>query len=165
MRRTNTGRGLLVRLIASLLFAGLAGASMVSLTVPDVAEAQSEPNTAANGVVLPPLDYDPAAARNENLVESVAAQMSQFPVLAALTRSIVPTNDRRRSRPAGIGLSRRTWLRRSEPSGRPDGSLLRRCATSRMRAISRPYAIFCCRTRQFVLHLRPFCRILWNMPS
>jgi len=71
MRRTNTGRGLLVRLIASLLFAGLAGASMVSLTVPDVAEAQSEPNTAANGVVLPPLDYDPAAARNEDLVESV----------------------------------------------------------------------------------------------
>ena len=70
MRRINGGRALVVRSIASLLFAGLVGASALSLAAPDVAEAQREPNTAANGVVLPPLGYDPVAARSADVASS-----------------------------------------------------------------------------------------------
>jgi len=73
MRRIFADRALLVRSIASLLFAALAGATVMSLAEPDVAEAQREPNTAANGVVLPPLGYDPVAARTADLAGSVEA--------------------------------------------------------------------------------------------
>jgi hypothetical protein len=67
MGRINTGRARVVPAIAAVLFGVLVGASMLGLLAPDVAEAQTEPNTAANGVLLPPPDYDPAAARNEEL--------------------------------------------------------------------------------------------------
>jgi hypothetical protein len=83
MRSINAGRALVVRSIAFLLFASLAGASMLSLAAPDVAEAQTEPNTAANGVVLPPLDYDPVAARDADLAGSVVPATPASPVDSA----------------------------------------------------------------------------------
>ena len=70
MGRINAGRALVVPAIACVLFSALVGASVLSLAAPDVAEAQTEPNTAANGIVLPPLDYDPVAARNEAVTAS-----------------------------------------------------------------------------------------------
>ena len=57
--------------IASLLFAALVGAGVLRAAEPDVAEAQTEPNAAANGVVLPPLNYDPVAVRNADHVSGV----------------------------------------------------------------------------------------------
>src|SRR5919107_646709 len=71
MERVKAARALIVPAIASLLLTALVGASVLSLAAPDVAEAQTEPNTAANGVVLPPLDFDPAAVRNGDFVERV----------------------------------------------------------------------------------------------
>jgi hypothetical protein len=38
-----------------------------------VAQAQTEPPTAANGVLLPPPDFDPVTARNGYLIESTGA--------------------------------------------------------------------------------------------
>jgi hypothetical protein len=70
MGRINAGRALVVPAIASVLFTAFAGASLLSLAATNVAEAQTEPITAANGVLLPPLDYDPVAARNEVLAGS-----------------------------------------------------------------------------------------------
>lgn len=70
MRRINAGRVLVVPALTSLLFTAVAGAGVLSMAAPDVAEAQTEPNTAANGVVLPPLDYDPVTARNGDLADS-----------------------------------------------------------------------------------------------
>ena len=57
--------------IAAVLGAAIVGAILLSPVMMDVAQAQTEPATAANGVLLPPLDYDPVAARNEALTESV----------------------------------------------------------------------------------------------
>jgi hypothetical protein len=70
MERVNAARALIVPAIASLLLTALVGASVLNLVLPDVAEAQTEPNTAANGVVLPPQDYDPAANRNVDRADS-----------------------------------------------------------------------------------------------
>jgi hypothetical protein len=70
MERVNAARALIVPAIASLLLTALVGASVLNLVRPDVAEAQTEPNTAANGVVLPPQDYDPAANRNVDRADS-----------------------------------------------------------------------------------------------
>ena len=71
MERVKAARALIVPAITSLLLTALVGASVLSLAAPDVAEAQTEPITAANGVVLPPLGFDPAAARNGDFVESL----------------------------------------------------------------------------------------------
>ena len=71
MERVNAARALIVPAIASLLLTALVGASVLSMAAPEVAEAQTDPNTAANGVVLPPLNFDPAAARDGDFVESV----------------------------------------------------------------------------------------------
>ena len=57
--------------------------AVLSLVLPDVAEAQTEPNTAANGVLLPPQDYDPAAARNVDRAES--AVVPATPAISGLT--------------------------------------------------------------------------------
>ena len=61
------------RPVASIAAAVL-GAAFVAATLlspaTNVAWAQSEPMTAANGVLLPPEDFDPAAARSEDLTES-----------------------------------------------------------------------------------------------
>ena len=57
-------------IIAAVLGTALVAATLLSPTATNVAQAQTEPATAANGVLLPPLDYDPVAARNEDLPES-----------------------------------------------------------------------------------------------
>jgi hypothetical protein len=59
----------LTPIIAALIGAAILGATLVS-AAPNVAWAQTEPSTAANGVVLPPADFDPAGARDEGLAES-----------------------------------------------------------------------------------------------
>ena len=57
---------------------------MLSPDGTNVAQAQTDPATAANGVLLPPLDYDPAAARNEDLAESaLVPTASTAPVSSA----------------------------------------------------------------------------------
>ncbi len=65
-------------IVAVLFGAALVAASLLSPAT-NVAQAQNEPATAANGVVLPPLDFDPAAARNEALAESVVAPATPTP--------------------------------------------------------------------------------------
>ena len=72
MRRINAGRTL-VPAIAFLLITGVAVAVALNLTTPEVAEAQTEPNTAANGIALPPLDYDPVAARSDGAAAGTTA--------------------------------------------------------------------------------------------
>lgn len=56
--------------VAALLGAALAGAALLSPAASNVAQAQAEPVTAANGVLLPSPYYDPAAARIADLAES-----------------------------------------------------------------------------------------------
>ena len=70
MARTNAGRALIVPAIVSVLFAALVATGVLNLAAPSVAEAQTEPNTAANGVLLPPSNFDPVAARNDDLADS-----------------------------------------------------------------------------------------------
>ena len=79
MGRIHAGRALVVQVIAAVLLSALAGASVLSLVAPDLVEAQSEPNTAANGIVLPPLGYDPVAARNEDATGSATAPGTPTP--------------------------------------------------------------------------------------
>jgi len=63
-------------LIAAPLGAALAGTILLSPAATIVAHAQTEPDTAANGVVLPSPYYDPAAARIADLAESAAVTNS-----------------------------------------------------------------------------------------
>jgi hypothetical protein len=79
MGRTHAGRALVVQVIAAVLLSALAGASVLSLVAPELVEAQTEPNTAANGIVLPPLGYDPVAARNEDATGSATAPGTPTP--------------------------------------------------------------------------------------
>src|SRR5918993_5699612 len=79
MGRIHAGRALVVQVIAAVLLSALAGASVLSLVAPDLVEAQPEPNTAANGIVLPPLGYDPVAARNEDATGSATAPGTPTP--------------------------------------------------------------------------------------
>ena len=81
MGRIDAARTLVVPAVAAVLITALAGAGVLSLVAPDVAEAQTEPSTAANGILLPPVDFDPAAARNEDLAEiAVVSATSTAPV-------------------------------------------------------------------------------------
>jgi hypothetical protein len=69
----------------AVIFAAALGTAIVGTTLlspaTNVALAQNEPVTAANGVMLPPVDFDPAAARNEGLTESaVVAATPTAPV-------------------------------------------------------------------------------------
>ena len=80
----------LTPIIAALLGAALVGAILVS-AAPNVAWAQTEPTTAANGVSLPAAEFDPAAARNEDLAESAVLP-------AASTAPVSPADE---SSPAG----------------------------------------------------------------
>jgi hypothetical protein len=57
-------------LIAAMLGAALIGAILLNPIGLHVARAQTEPATAANGVLLPPTDFDPVAARTGYLIES-----------------------------------------------------------------------------------------------
>src|SRR5918998_3763150 len=70
-------------IIAAVVGAAIVGATLLSPAT-NVVEAQSEPSTAANGVLLPPADFDPAAARNEDLAGSaVVTATSSAPVSPA----------------------------------------------------------------------------------
>ena len=71
-------------IIAAVLGVALMGATLLSPAVSNVVYAQAEPVTAANGVLLPPADFDPAGARNEGLTESaVVAATPTAPVSSA----------------------------------------------------------------------------------
>ena len=59
----------LAPMISALVGAAIVGATLLSPAT-KVAWAQAEPSTAANGVLPPPADFDPVAARNEGLAES-----------------------------------------------------------------------------------------------
>jgi len=73
MRDFNLDRLVPASLIAVVLGAALIGAAMLSPMGMHVAQAQTEPPTAANGVLLPPPDFDPVAARGGYLIESAVA--------------------------------------------------------------------------------------------
>jgi hypothetical protein len=88
MWRINAGRTLVVPAIACVLFTALAGASVLNLAATDVAEAQTEPVTAANGVLLPPPNYDPVAARNEGVAESATVPATPKPAAPPADGSI-----------------------------------------------------------------------------
>jgi hypothetical protein len=64
MRYLKAARFLAVLTKGVVLGATLAGATLLHPIATQVAQAQTEPAMAANGVLLPPLDFDPAAARN-----------------------------------------------------------------------------------------------------
>jgi hypothetical protein len=66
-------------IIATVLGATLVGATLLSSATTNLARAQTEPPTAANGVLLPPLNYDPVAARNDDVVESASAPGTPTP--------------------------------------------------------------------------------------
>lgn len=66
-------------IIAAVLGAALVGATLLSPVATNVAEAQTEPATAANGVLLPPVDFDPAAARNDVFTESATVPATPTP--------------------------------------------------------------------------------------
>jgi hypothetical protein len=72
--------------ITAVLGATLIGATLLSPLAVNVARAQSEPVTAANGVVLPSPYDDPAAARIEDLAESAA-------LTTASTTPVPPTEE------------------------------------------------------------------------
>ena len=57
-------------IVAAVLGAALVGATLLSPAAVNVAQAQTEPLTAANGVLLPSPYYDPAAARIADVAES-----------------------------------------------------------------------------------------------
>ena len=65
--------------LAAVLGAAFIGAVLLTPAVMDVAWAQTEPGTAANGLLLPPQDFDPVAARNVGLVESAVAPGTPTP--------------------------------------------------------------------------------------
>jgi hypothetical protein len=74
----------LALVFAAVLGAALVGATSLSPVETQVARAQTEPATAANGVLLPPPDFDPAGARSEGLTESaVVAATPAAPVSPA----------------------------------------------------------------------------------
>ena len=66
-------------IIAAVFGAALISAALLSPAGTGVAEAQSEPATAANGVLLPPPDFDPAAARNPDLTGSTTVPPTSTP--------------------------------------------------------------------------------------
>jgi len=69
MRYVNADRPV-APIIAAVLGAALVGATLLSPAA-NVARAQTEPATAANGVLLPPHGFDPVAARSEGLEGAV----------------------------------------------------------------------------------------------
>ena len=60
-------------IFAAVLGAALLGATLLSPLAVNMAQAQTEPRTAANGVLLPSPYDDPAAARIADLAESSVA--------------------------------------------------------------------------------------------
>jgi hypothetical protein len=80
----------LTPIIAALFGAALVGATLLS-AAPNVVWAQTEPSPAANGVLLPPADFDPTAVRNDDLTASAV-------VPATSTAPVSPADE---STPAG----------------------------------------------------------------
>jgi hypothetical protein len=74
---------------AAVLGAALIGAILLTPAVMDVARAQTEPDTAANGLLLPPQDFDPAAARNVGLAESAVVAGTPTPPADSVDASTV----------------------------------------------------------------------------
>jgi hypothetical protein len=66
-------------IIASTLAATLVGTTLLSPATTNMARAQTEPPTAANGVLLPPLNYDPVADRNDAVIENASAPGTPTP--------------------------------------------------------------------------------------
>jgi hypothetical protein len=66
-------------IIATALGATLVGAILLGPATTNLARAQTEPPTAENGVLLPPLNYDPVAARNEAVIENASAPGTPTP--------------------------------------------------------------------------------------
>ena len=66
-------------MLAAVLGAALIGAILLTPAVMDVAQAQTDSGTAANGLLLPPQDFDPVAARNVGLIESAVAPGTPTP--------------------------------------------------------------------------------------
>lgn len=75
-------------IIAAVLGAALVGATLLSPAA-NVAQAQTEPAVAANGVLLPPVDFDPASARNQDLTESTIVPATSTVPAAATDESTV----------------------------------------------------------------------------
>jgi hypothetical protein len=69
-------------IIAGVLGAALLGSNLLSPVATSVAQAQSEPVTAANGVLLPPLNFDPVAARNEGVNTGVIVPATPSPAVS-----------------------------------------------------------------------------------
>jgi hypothetical protein len=76
-------------IIAMVLGAALVGATLLSPAATNLAQAQAEPPTAANGVLLPPLDYDPVAARNEDVTDSATVPGTPTPASSVADGSTV----------------------------------------------------------------------------
>jgi hypothetical protein len=74
---------------AAVLGAALIGAILLTPVVMDVAQAQTEPDTAANGLLLPPQDFDPVAARNVGVAESAVVAGTPTPPTDSVDASTV----------------------------------------------------------------------------
>jgi hypothetical protein len=75
-------------IIAAVIGAAVVGATLLS-SATNVAWAQTEPPTAANGVLLPPPDFDPAAARNEELAGSAVVPATSTAPVSAGAESVL----------------------------------------------------------------------------
>ena len=94
------------RLIAAVLGTALASAVLLSPAGTDVAQAQTEPATAANGVLLPPMDFDPASARNQDLTEtSIVPATSTAPVSATDESTVADAPDAATDAPEGAAAT------------------------------------------------------------
>ena len=83
MERVTVDRPL-ASIVAAVIGAALVGATLLSAVAVNVAQAQNEPQIAANGVLLPSPYDDPAAARIADIAESaVVSATATTPVPAA----------------------------------------------------------------------------------
>jgi hypothetical protein len=73
-------------MIAAVLGAALVGATLLS-SLANEAKAQTEPAIAANGVLLPPMDFDPASARNQELTGSTIVPVTSTAPVSATGES------------------------------------------------------------------------------
>ena len=89
MGHVNANRPGAASIVAVVLGATLVGANVLIPAAANVAQAQTEPATAANGVLLPPLDYDPAAARTEVLAGTAVVPAAATPPVESADASTV----------------------------------------------------------------------------
>ena len=79
MRSINAARRFTFPVTTATLVAAFMGGSLAGPAATRVAQAQTGPATAANGVLLPPPDFDPAASRDAELIESAAIPATPTP--------------------------------------------------------------------------------------